>query len=100
MITNIDPILREALEENKKIVVEGAQAFRLDLDHGDYKMVTSSNPSTSGTLCGCALPPTAVKEVIGIDKAYNSRVGNGVFQQSNLHLLMKMDVLFREQNHW
>ena len=79
MITNIDPILREALEENKKIVVEGAQAFRLDLDHGDYKMVTSSNPSTSGTLCGCALPPTAVKEVIGIDKAYNSRVGNGVF---------------------
>lgn len=79
MITNIDPILREALEENKKIVIEGAQAFRLDLDHGDYKMVTSSNPSTSGTLCGCALPPTAIKEVIGIDKAYNSRVGNGVF---------------------
>ena len=78
-ITNIDPIISNAISNNDKIVVEGAQAFRLDLDHGDYPMVTSSNPVTAGTLCGAALPPQALKTVIGIDKAYNSRVGNGPF---------------------
>ena len=78
-ITDIDPIIAEAIDNNDKIVVEGAQAFRLDLDHGDYPMVTSSNPVASGTLCGAGLPPQAVKTVIGIDKAYNSRVGNGPF---------------------
>lgn len=78
-ITNIDPIISNAISNNDKIVVEGAQAFRLDLDHGDYPMVTSSNPVSAGTLCGAALPPQALKVVIGIDKAYNSRVGNGPF---------------------
>ena len=78
-ITDIFPILRQAIDNNEKIVVEGAQAFRLDLDHGDYPMVTSSNPVSSGTLCGAGLPPQALKTVIGIDKAYNSRVGNGLF---------------------
>lgn len=78
-ITDINPIIANALNNNDKIVVEGAQAFRLDIDHGDYPMVTSSNCSTSGTLCGCSLPPNCTKEVIGIDKAYNSRVGNGPF---------------------
>lgn len=78
-ITDIAPIIADAIHYNKKIVVEGAQAFRLDLDHGDYPMVTSSHPVTAGTLCGAALPPQALKTVIGIDKAYNSRVGNGPF---------------------
>ena len=78
-ITNISPIISNAIDDNEKIVVEGAQAFRLDLDHGDYPMVTSSNPIVSGTLCGAALPPQALKVVIGVDKAYNSRVGNGPF---------------------
>lgn len=78
-ITDIAPIIADKICYNKKIVVEGAQAFRLDLDHGDYPMVTSSHPVTAGTLCGAALPPQALKTVIGIDKAYNSRVGNGPF---------------------
>ena len=78
-ITDITPFIAHAIYDNKKIVVEGAQAFRLDIDHGDYPMVTSSNPVTAGTLCGAALPPQAIKTVIGIDKAYNSRVGNGPF---------------------
>lgn len=78
-ITNIEPIISNAIDNNNKIVIEGAQAFRLDLDHGDYNMVTSSNCSTAGSLCGSAIPPSALKEVIGIDKAYNSRVGNGPF---------------------
>ena len=78
-ITDISPIISDAIDNNEKIVVEGAQAFRLDLDHGDYPMVTSSNPVVSGTLCGAALPPQSLKVVIGVDKAYNSRVGNGPF---------------------
>ena len=78
-ITDISPIIAKAINTNDKIVVEGAQAFRLDLDHGDYPMVTSSNPITTGTLCGAGLPAIALKEVIGIDKAYNTRVGNGPF---------------------
>lgn len=78
-VTDINPILAKALDNDDKIVVEGAQAFRLDLDHGDYPMCTSSNCTTSGALCGGALPPNASIEVIGIDKAYNSRVGNGPF---------------------
>ena len=78
-ITDISPIISDTIDNNEKIVVEGAQAFRLDLDHGDYPMVTSSNPVVSGTLCGAALPPQALNVVIGVDKAYNSRVGNGPF---------------------
>lgn len=78
-ITDITPLISKSLEDNDKIVVEGAQAFRLDIDHGDYPMVTSSNPVTAGTLCGAALPPQSLNKVIGIDKAYNSRVGNGPF---------------------
>ena len=78
-IADISPIISDAIDNNEKIVVEGAQAFRLDLDHGDYPMVTSSNPVVSGTLCGAALPPQSLKVVIGVDKAYNSRVGNGPF---------------------
>ena len=78
-IVDIGPIIEEAINNNKKIVVEGAQAYRLDLDHGDYPMSTSSNPVTAGSLCGSALPPQALKVAIGIDKAINSRVGNGIF---------------------
>ena len=91
-ICDVDPIIANAIEYNQKIVVEGAQAFRLDIDHGDYPMVTSSNPVTAGTLCGAGLPPQAVKEVIGVCKAYDSRVGNGPFpteQESSLYMRME-----------
>ena len=91
-ITDIEPIIFNSIKHNEKIVVEGAQAFRLDLDHGDYPMVTSSNPVVSGTLCGAALPPQALNVVIGVDKAYNSRVGNGPFLLNCLLLLMKMEI--------
>ena len=78
-ICDVAPLIADAIDNNEKIVVEGAQAYKLDLDHGDYPMVTSSNPVASGTLCGAGIPPQAVKCVIGVDKAYNSRVGNGPF---------------------
>lgn len=78
-IRDLQPHINQALEEGKKIVVEGAQAYCLDIDHGDYPFVTSSNPNTSGTLSGIGIGPKYVKEVIGVCKAYCSRVGEGPF---------------------
>ena len=78
-IVNTDKIISKALENNDKIVIEGAQAYRLDIDHGDYPMVTSSSPNTSGTLSGIGIGPKYVNKVVGVTKAYASRVGNGPF---------------------
>lgn len=78
-ITNTDALIKTAIEKGEKIVIEGAQAYRLDIDHGDYPMVTSSSPNTSGTLSGAGIGPKYVDKVIGVTKAYCSRVGNGPF---------------------
>lgn len=72
-------MLHEALEQNQTILLEGAQGTFLDVDHGTYPFVTSSNCSTGGACTGSGLPPTAVKTVTGILKAYTTRVGNGPF---------------------
>ena len=79
-IRNIQPLINHALEYGKKIIVEGAQAYKLDLDHGDYPYVTSSNPNTCGTLSGLGIAPQYVKDVIGVTKSYCSRVGEGPFE--------------------
>lgn len=78
-IVDIHPILDEAIEKDELIIIEGAQSFWLDNDHGDYPMTTSSNPNASGTASGAGIGPTLVKEVVGVIKAYTSRVGNGPF---------------------
>ena len=78
-IVDIHPILEEAIEKDELIIIEGAQSFWLDNDHGDYPMTTSSNPNASGTASGAGIGPTLVKEVVGVMKAYTSRVGNGPF---------------------
>ena len=78
-IGNTDSIIKDAIENDEKIVIEGAQAFRLDIDHGDYPMVTSSSPNTAGTLSGIGIGPRYLNKAIGITKAYCSRVGNGPF---------------------
>lgn len=72
-------IIFPALREDKKINIEGAQSLYLDSDHGDYPYVTSSNPSTSGTIAAAGIGPKYVKNVYGIMKAYCSRVGEGPF---------------------
>lgn len=84
-IADIHPILDEAIEKDELIIIEGAQSFWLDNDHGDYPMTTSSNPNASGTASGAGIGPTLVNEVIGVIKAYTSRVGNGPFvtEQNN-----------------
>ena len=71
--------LHEALEAGQHMLLEGAQGTFLDIDHGTYPFVTSSNCSTGGACTGSGLPPTAVQTVTGILKAYTTRVGNGPF---------------------
>lgn len=78
-IVDIHPILEEAVEKDELVIIEGAQSFWLDNDHGDYPMTTSSNPNASGTASGAGIGPTLIKEVVGVMKAYTSRVGNGPF---------------------
>ncbi|HEY9843652.1 MAG TPA: adenylosuccinate synthetase [Candidatus Obscuribacterales bacterium] len=72
-------LLHEAHEQKQTILLEGAQGTFLDVDHGTYPFVTSSNCSTGGACTGSGLPPTAVDTVTGILKAYTTRVGNGPF---------------------
>ncbi len=71
--------LHEAREAGKAILVEGANGAMLDIDHGTYPFVTSSNATVGGVCTGLGLPPKALTEIIGIVKAYTTRVGAGPF---------------------
>lgn len=77
--------LHKALDNNKNIVCEGAQATMLDMDLGDYPMVTSSNPTIGGIQTGSGLGASDITDVYGVCKAYASRVGEGPFitEQNN-----------------
>lgn len=68
-----------AIKEDKNVLFEGAQALMLDIDFGTYPYVTSSSPTTGGTTVGAGVPPTSLKNLIGVSKAYCTRVGNGAF---------------------
>lgn len=78
-ITDISLLLNEAIKNGNDVIVEGAQGALLDLDHGTYPFVTSSNPTSGGACTGLGIPPNKIKDVIGIVKAYCTRVGNGPF---------------------
>ncbi len=78
-ITDTTFLINSALKEGKKIALEGAQSTFLDMDIGNYPYVTSSNPTASGTCAGAGIGPIHVEEVIGVMKAYSSRVGEGPF---------------------
>ncbi len=78
-ITDTSLYLNGALKEKKQILAEGAQGALLDVDHGTYPFVTSSNPTSGGACTGLGIPPTAVTSIIGVVKAYTTRVGNGPF---------------------
>ena len=71
--------LSSALKEDKKILFEGAQGIMLDIDYGTYPYVTSSNPIGGGAATGSGVGPTNIKNVIGVTKAYVTRVGEGPF---------------------
>jgi adenylosuccinate synthase len=71
--------VNQALDENKNVLFEGAQATMLDIDHGTYPFVTSSNPVAGGACTGVGVGPTRIDHVIGVCKAYATRVGEGPF---------------------
>ncbi len=78
-ITDTSILLDEAIRNDEKILFEGAQGVMLCLDHGTYPMVTSSSPTASSVPLNAGVPPRAINEVLGITKAYTTRVGSGVF---------------------
>jgi adenylosuccinate synthase len=72
-------VLNDALDDGKSVLLEGAQATLLDVDHGTYPFVTSSSPTAGGACAGSGIGPTRITTVIGILKAYTTRVGAGPF---------------------
>lgn len=78
-ITDSTNLLWQAQKNGQKILLEGAQGSMLDIDHGTYPFVTSSTTVAAGACSGSGLPPKAISKVIGICKAYCTRVGNGAF---------------------
>jgi len=72
-------LVNRALDEGKSVLFEGAQGTMLDIDHGTYPFVTSSSAISGGATTGVGVPPTKIKNVLGISKAYTTRVGGGPF---------------------
>lgn len=79
MIADTVHLVHEALDAGDEVLFEGAQATFLDLDHGTYPFVTSSNPIAGGVCTGAGVGPRAIQRVIGVTKAYTTRVGSGPF---------------------
>lgn len=78
-VKDVSVFLNDAIQEGKKILLEGAQGTLLDLDAGTYPFVTSSNPTVGGALTGLGIGPRCVDRVVGVLKAYTTRVGHGPF---------------------
>jgi adenylosuccinate synthase len=72
-------LVNHALDEGKSVLFEGAQGTMLDIDHGTYPFVTSSSATAGGATTGAGVPPTKIRHVLGISKAYTTRVGGGPF---------------------
>jgi adenylosuccinate synthase len=79
MLAATQPLVERAVREKKKVVLEGAQGTLLDVDHGTYPFVTSSTPTAGGACVGAGVGPSRIDEVIGLVKAYTTRVGGGPF---------------------
>ena len=79
MVSDTSLILNQALDAGKTVLLEGGQGTLLDVDHGTYPFVTSSNPIAGGASTGSGIGPTRIKSVIGILQAYTTRVGSGPF---------------------
>jgi adenylosuccinate synthase len=77
MVRDVSVLLNEAMRAGQSILFEGAQGTLLDIDHGTYPFVTSSNASVGGVCTGLGIPPRAIGRVLGVVKAYTTRVGEG-----------------------
>jgi adenylosuccinate synthase len=79
LVVDTSLLLAKALDDGKVVLLEGGQATMLDVDHGTYPFVTSSNPTAGGACTGSGIPPTRIDRVLAIVKAYTTRVGSGPF---------------------
>src|SRR5258706_11650641 len=78
-VTDTAALLNNAIRAGESVMFEGAQGTMLDIDHGTYPFVTSSSATSGGAVTGTGVPPNAIRHVIGITKAYCTRVGGGPF---------------------
>ena len=88
--------LHRAMERGKKILFEGAQGTFLDIDHGTYPYVTSSNTTAGGACTGSGVPPNRIDRVVGVMKAYTTRVGEGALPTEDMKLTQMLHGLGRE----
>ncbi|MBU8698083.1 MULTISPECIES: adenylosuccinate synthase [Bacillus] len=78
-VVDTSVVLNDALDEGRRVLFEGAQGVMLDIDQGTYPFVTSSNPVAGGVTIGSGVGPTKIQHVVGVSKAYTTRVGDGPF---------------------
>ncbi|MBO7747080.1 adenylosuccinate synthase [Paenibacillus sp. MWE-103] len=95
-VTDTSVVLNDAIDDNKKVLFEGAQGVMLDIDQGTYPYVTSSNPTAGGVCIGSGVGPSKIQQVIGVAKAYTTRVGDGPFPTE---LNDAIGDLIREKGH-
>jgi adenylosuccinate synthase len=98
-VSETSHFLADAKEDNKKILLEGAQATLLDVDHGTYPYVTSSNPTAGGAAVGAGIPPHHISGVLGIVRTYATRVGEGPFPTEMLGDEEPMAELIRQRGN-
>lgn len=79
LVTDSISFIHDALDDGKRLLIEGANATMLDIDFGTYPFVTSSNPSMGGVISGLGIPPNKIEAAIGVAKAYSTRVGAGPY---------------------
>lgn len=78
-VTDTSVVLNDLIDDNRKVLFEGAQGVMLDIDQGTYPYVTSSNPSAGGVCIGSGVGPSKIQQIIGVAKSYTTRVGDGPF---------------------
>jgi adenylosuccinate synthase len=98
-VTDTTQILNKAIRDGKRVLLEGAQATLLDIDHGTYPFVTSSNPTAGGAAVGAGIPPHKISGVLGIVRTYTTRVGEGPFPTEMLADEEDMAHLIRERGN-
>lgn len=96
-VTETTHFMAQAIKDNKRVLLEGAQATLLDVDHGTYPYVTSSNPTAGGAAVGLGIPPHRITGVLGIVRTYATRVGEGPFPTEMLDEEESMANLIRER---
>lgn len=95
-ITNTVIYLHKAIQRGKSLLFEGAQGTFLDIDHGTYPFVTSSNTTSGGACTGSGVPPHRIRRVLGVMKAYTTRVGEGPLPTENADLTKTLHSMGRE----